>query len=261
MEQVWNSIRNTNIPVYNSIYLMATQIELIGELNDIRNSTKIGERPRPEISLEECDGIRSIVDKLKQAIDIFSLNSKNTKDLVLESARELDERGLCNREDISRKLKQLLSDKIAEGKISGRWIEECLPKEYKRPYRKSEVGSLSKQASCNDCFESHIQNNGTVLVSKDGDVHEVPERNFTGPKSAFSMGDDKGSNGLEEGKRNGSYDSVSGCDANDDQLFTMLVQASDTKHVCDTLEQSKQMRLIWLSSDQIFIHLKNGSST
>ena len=38
----------------------------------------------------------------------------------------------------------MLNDKINEGKITGKWIEECLPQEYKRKYLKSELSSLSR---------------------------------------------------------------------------------------------------------------------
>ena len=39
-----------------------------------------------------------------------------------------------------------MKDKIRVGKITAKWIEECLPPEYKRKYMtKSEVSSLSKE--------------------------------------------------------------------------------------------------------------------
>jgi hypothetical protein len=40
----------------------------------------------------------------------------------------------------------MLKDKIKDGKITGKWIEECLPQEYKRKYAKSELSSLSRNA-------------------------------------------------------------------------------------------------------------------
>ncbi|MFZ0329077.1 MAG: hypothetical protein WAL66_17425 [Nitrososphaeraceae archaeon] len=47
---------------------------------------------------------------------------------------------------MSRKIKEVLKDKIREGKITAKWIEDCLPPEYKRKYTtKSEVSSLSKE--------------------------------------------------------------------------------------------------------------------
>ena len=39
-----------------------------------------------------------------------------------------------------------MKDKIREGKITAKWIEDCLPPEYKRKYTtKSEDTSLSKE--------------------------------------------------------------------------------------------------------------------
>ena len=33
----------------------------------------------------------------------------------------------------------MLADKIKEGKITKKWIERCLPQEYRRTYAKSEL--------------------------------------------------------------------------------------------------------------------------
>ena len=41
--------------------------------------------------------------------------------------------------------KEMLADKIKEGKITKKWIERCLPQEYRR-YAKSEQSSLSGRA-------------------------------------------------------------------------------------------------------------------
>jgi hypothetical protein len=58
----------------------------------------------------------------------------------------------------SMKIKQMLKDKINEGKITGKWIEECLPQEYKRKYVKSELCSLSRNA----------KKPGKILVDNEG---------------------------------------------------------------------------------------------
>jgi hypothetical protein len=52
---------------------------------------------------------------------------------------------LCEQSQICRRIKDSVKDKIKEGKISKKWIEECLPQEFKRKYTKSEVSSLSSQ--------------------------------------------------------------------------------------------------------------------
>lgn len=49
----------------------------------------------------------------------------------------------CQRDRISVLIKNLLAEKVKEAKISTRWIEGCLLKEYKRKYAKSELSSHS----------------------------------------------------------------------------------------------------------------------
>ena len=95
--------------------------------------------------------VQNLVTKLKAVIDELAKNFANAKDLVLELARVLDETKQCKeRSQICRKIKEMLKEKIAEGKITAKWIEECLPREYKRRYNnnnnnniKSELSSLS----------------------------------------------------------------------------------------------------------------------
>ena len=75
----------------------------------------------------------------------FDSDFKQARELILEIAKRLDEEGVCERNEISRTLKKILRDKIQKGKVTEKWIEECLPPEYKRTYVKSELSSLSKQ--------------------------------------------------------------------------------------------------------------------
>jgi hypothetical protein len=68
-----------------------------------------------------------------------------------------------------------LKDEIAIGKVTPRWIEECLDKEYKRPYTlsKSEHSSLSK----------HQSQQQMTLIAKTSDgkdcAMQKPEENMT----------------------------------------------------------------------------------
>jgi hypothetical protein len=102
---------------------------------------------------EECDNnladdqtINGIIVRLKLVVDQLSNNFTKAKNLIHELARHLDESKSCERDQVSRKIKEILKDKIKEGKISAKWIEDCLPPEYKRKYTtKSEVSSLSKE--------------------------------------------------------------------------------------------------------------------
>jgi hypothetical protein len=87
--------------------------------------------------------IRRIISNLRNVVDHFGTNSK---ELVIELARRLDEEKVCERNKISRLIKYILKDKIREDKITTKWIEKCLPGEYKRDYSESEQNSLSRKA-------------------------------------------------------------------------------------------------------------------
>ena len=104
--------------------------------------------------------IETIVTKLRLVIDELGRNFTNARNLILELARLLDETQRCEQCQISRKIKQMLKDKINEGKITGKWIEECLPQEYKRKYSKSELSSLSRNA----------KKVGKILVDNEGKI-------------------------------------------------------------------------------------------
>jgi hypothetical protein len=96
--------------------------------------------------------IVNLVAKLKFTIDRLDSDFKKAKDQILELARMLDESKQCERSHISRKIKELLEEKIKHGKITPKWIQDCLPSEYKREYNKREVTSLL--AAANDTEES-----------------------------------------------------------------------------------------------------------
>jgi hypothetical protein len=97
-------------------------------------------------SLSEDQTIKGIIVDLKLVINQLDNNFVKAKNLIHELARHLDENKLCKRDQVSRKIKEILKDKIREGKITAKWIEECLSPEYTRKYTpKSEVTSLSKE--------------------------------------------------------------------------------------------------------------------
>lgn len=117
-----------------------------------------------EIEVQVLKHVKVSVSDLKAAIDAMAESSETVKDHILEIARQVDERQLCKQDEISRVIKRLLKDKIAEGKITEKWIEDCLPKEYKRKYEK-------RSASLSEMVESR-QADGTVVLqitSRDSD--------------------------------------------------------------------------------------------
>ena len=116
-----------------------TKSECLDELIDI-----IVNGPLPILTL--ADRIEVVVADLRAVIDALDRNFTSAKSLILELARLLDETKECKQSQICTKIKEMLADKIKEGKITKKWIERCLPQEYRRRYVKSEQSSLSGKA-------------------------------------------------------------------------------------------------------------------
>ena len=89
--------------------------------------------------------IKGRIIDLKFRIDNIVEEQKTLAADILELAKQLNESNLCETDKISITIKEILKKKIQQGKISEKWIEECLPPEYKRKYEKKEVSSLSKK--------------------------------------------------------------------------------------------------------------------
>jgi hypothetical protein len=80
--------------------------------------------------------IKTVLVDLKAVIDELDRNFTSAKSLILKLARLLDETKQGKQSQICAKIKEMLADKIKEGKITKKWIERCLPQEYKRTYAK-----------------------------------------------------------------------------------------------------------------------------
>jgi len=93
-----------------------------------------------------ADRIKTVVVDLKAVIDALDKYFASAKSLILKLARLLDETKECKQSLICTRIKEMLADKIKEGKITKKWIERCLPQEYRRSYVKSELCSLSVRA-------------------------------------------------------------------------------------------------------------------
>jgi len=98
------------------------------------------------ILLPAATRINTVVANLRAVIDELDKNFASAKSLILELARLLDETKQGKQSQIFAKIKEMLADKIKEGKITKKWIERCLPQEYRRRYAKSELSSLSGKA-------------------------------------------------------------------------------------------------------------------
>lgn len=130
--------------------------------------------------MEGTKRLEQIITDIKLAIDQIDSSFKNARDLILELARTLDESGECERRSISRKIKELLADKIQEGKITAKWIHDCLPSEYKREYKR-EVTSLSDIDIKRKGLDTDSQSDGSVIVQQiDGiAVHNNNNESFS----------------------------------------------------------------------------------
>src|SRR5215831_13007591 len=112
------------------------------DVNSNRQSKSI---PKPPFASDSFpQDINNRIAKLKIVIDHIDSPRNFARDLIHELARQLDERRLCERNQISRRIKKILEDKIQDGKITKEWISECLPEDYKRKYTKCKLSLLSK---------------------------------------------------------------------------------------------------------------------
>jgi hypothetical protein len=83
-----------------------------------------------------------------------------------------------NKEVNCSKIKEMLKDKIAAGKITGKWIEKFLPQEYKRRYSnniKSELSSLSGSEEEGDDNGNDTKTVEQILIDTSGRSSTVKE--------------------------------------------------------------------------------------
>lgn len=86
-----------------------------------------------------------IID-LRVSVDDYHRHLIRAEELIQEIAKTLSqEEWKYEKSTICTRIKDILEDKIREGKITERWIEECLTSEYKRSYVKSELSSHLKK--------------------------------------------------------------------------------------------------------------------
>lgn len=105
--------------------------------------------------------VNGLISDLKMMIEILHSKFTKLREIIQELARRLDEDKICKQENICQTIKEILKDKIAEGKISERYIESCLPIEYKRKHNRKKVIE-TEQISV-----SQKSNQGASLIQKD----------------------------------------------------------------------------------------------
>lgn len=112
-----------------------------------------------------------IIAKLRADIDVLHLHTNSLKGSILDLARYYDETKIYERNQICRKIKKKLQDKIKEGKITEKWIEDSLPHEYKRKYTKSEVSSVSNENKQGQVLSLITQETESYAV-RESDAHD-----------------------------------------------------------------------------------------
>ena len=105
--------------------------------------------------------VNGIIADLKTQIENFHFEFTKLKEIIQELARRLDENKICKQDTISQAIKEILKEKIADGKISERYIESCLPTEYKRKHIRKKI-IKTEQISV-----SQKSNRGVSLIQRD----------------------------------------------------------------------------------------------
>ena len=144
--------------------------------------------------------IKGRIIDLKFRIDNIVEEQKTLAADILELAKQLNESNLCETDKISITIKEILKEKIQQGKISEKWIEECLPPEYKRKYEKrKEVSSLSKKKKIED---------KKIMITADG--ISVNDGNIADSDSTIKLNDNL-SNPLKTGNLLENSTNEDGC--------------------------------------------------
>ena len=136
--------------------------------NQKSQDSKWSKAPKDETIYSLPENVKSIARNLRIAVDQMHLGLTKAKELILETARQLDEGHVEEQAKICKKIKEILKDKIQEGKISEGWIEECLPREYKRKYTRTEsqqnhLSELVVSAKGNQISQSDIDSKAPHL--------------------------------------------------------------------------------------------------
>jgi len=103
--------------------------------------------------------VNGIIADLKIVVENFHLECTKLRDIIQELAKRLDENKICKQDIICQSIKEILKEKIDEGKISERYIESCLPTEYKRKHIRKKI---IKTEIC-----SVTQDTSAALIQKD----------------------------------------------------------------------------------------------
>lgn len=155
-------------------------------INEKKNkSIENSDYHNPYIYDEISPELSGIISDLRLSVDLLDEKFETVRSLIQELARRLDESKICKTNEIGRKIKEILKDKIKERKISERWIEKCLADEYKREYsvNKTGVSSLSDK-------EKEKVKDKKIIITTDGiSVNEEIDGNIADSDSTIKLND------------------------------------------------------------------------
>jgi hypothetical protein len=109
--------------------------------------------------------VNGIIADLKIVVEELHLKFTTLREIIQELARRLDEEQICKQENICQTIKEILKEKIYEGKISERHIESCLPIEYKRKH----IRKKSIETEQISVLQKNIQ--GTSIMQNDETIN------------------------------------------------------------------------------------------
>ena len=134
--------------------------------------------------------VNGIIADLKMMVENLHLKFTKLREIIQELARRLDEEQICKQETICQTIKEILKEKIAEGKISERYIESCLPTEYKRKHiRKKiieteQISVLQKNNQDASLIQKDESNNNSDYINLENRHIEPQYNNNTNKESS-----------------------------------------------------------------------------
>jgi uncharacterized protein YnzC (UPF0291/DUF896 family) len=122
----------------------------------------------------------------------------------------------------------MLADKIKEGKITKKWIERCLPQEYRRRYVKSEQSSLSGKAKNLEKIMIVDNEGKTIAVEEE----PSPYNSSTMDNSAFTQ--PPGRDAVQPIQKEDDEDILEG-DDDGDEAWTRSMESEEEGAPCSLL--------------------------
>jgi hypothetical protein len=124
------------------------------------------------------DEIKEKIVDLKKCLDKLDKEYDTIRDRISDLATQLDESKLCDTDEISIRINEILKDEIKKGQITKRWIKKCLPPKYKRKYtkKKREVSSLSTKKKYSPLLVSGKSGKSFAITQEENISTETDEK-------------------------------------------------------------------------------------